>query len=70
MSLSLKTRRSPILLTQPVIFPGFPITNANAGTSLVTTDPEPIRAYSPMVMPQIMVAFAPIEADFFTSVFS
>ena len=46
----------------------FPTTNENAGTSLVTTDPEPISAYSPIVTPQIMVALAPIDADFFTRV--
>ena len=39
------------------------------GTSLVTTAPEPIIAYSPIVTPQTIVAFAPILADFLTEVF-
>ncbi len=38
------------------------------GISFVTTAPEPISAYSPIVTPQTIVAFAPIDADFFTSV--
>ena len=51
-----------------MILPGFPITTACAGTSLVTTAPAPIMAHSPIVIPQTIVAFAPIEAPYFTMV--
>ena len=54
----------PSLSTLPIIFPGFPTTSEKAGTSLVTTAPEPMRAYSPIVTPQTIVAFAPMLADF------
>jgi UDP-2-acetamido-3-amino-2,3-dideoxy-glucuronate N-acetyltransferase len=39
------------------------------GTSFVTTAPEPIMAYSPIVTPQTIVALAPILADLLTNVF-
>ena len=58
----------PLSSTFPTIFLGF-ITKVNGGTSFVTTVPDPIRAYSPIVTPHIIVAFAPILADFLTSVF-
>ena len=47
---------------------GFPATIVLAGTSLVTTDPAPINAFSPMVMPQSMVALLPIDAPFLIKV--
>ena len=40
----------------------------NAGIFFVTTAPAPTNAYSPIVFPQIMVAFAPIDAPFFIKV--
>ena len=36
--------------------------------SLVTTVPAPIKAYLPMVFPQIIVALAPMLAPFLTKV--
>src|ERR671922_1337484 len=54
--------------TYLIIRAGFPTTTARAGTSLVTTAPAPIIAHSPMVMPQRMVALAPMEAPFRTTV--
>ena len=56
--------RLPFLSILPIILAGLPTTNAKGGTSLVTTDPEPTMAYSPIVTPHIMVALAPILADF------
>ena len=53
----------------PIILPGFPTTNEKSGTSLVITAPAPIKAYFPIVIPQTIVAFAPIVADFLTKVF-
>src|ERR1035441_6187622 len=47
---------------------GFPTIKAYAGTSRVTTAPAPINAYSPIVIPQTIVLFAPIEAPRFTRV--
>src|SRR5215471_11279692 len=47
---------------------GLPATIVFGGTSLVTTLPAPIRAFSPMVTPQSTVAPEPIEAPFFTTV--
>ena len=41
----------------------------NQEHSFVTTDPAPIKEYFPIVFPQIIVALAPIDADFFTNVF-
>ena len=35
----------------------------------MTNAPAPIKAYSPILFPQTIVAFAPIEAPFFTRVF-
>ena len=52
-----------------MIDPGLPMTRAKSGTSLVITEPEPIRAYSPIVIPHSIVALAPILADFFIRVF-
>ena len=59
----------PFLSTQFTILAGFPTTIAKSGTSLVTTAPAPIKEYFPNMLPQIIVAFAPIEADFLTKVF-
>ena len=47
---------------------GFPITNAPAGTSFVTTEPAPILAFAPIEIPGRIVAFAPIETPFPTMV--
>ena len=49
--------------------PGFPTIKPKSGTSFNTTDPAPISAYFPIVIPHKTVAFAPIEADFFIKVF-
>jgi hypothetical protein len=49
---------------------GFPATIAFGGTSFVTTLPAPTKALSPMVMPARIVAPEPIEAPFWTTVFS
>ena len=51
-----------------MIFAGTPATTVFGETSLVTTDPAPIRAFSPIVIPHKMVALDPIEAPFFTMV--
>jgi len=51
-----------------IILAGLPTTNTKGGTPLVTTDPEPTMAYSPIVTPHIMVALAPILV-FSTKVF-
>ena len=59
----------PCLFTHPTILPGLPMTKAKSGMSLVTTAPAPIKAYLPIVLPQTIVAFAPIDADFLTKVF-
>src|SRR3954465_12241570 len=61
-------RRSPHWHIQPMRRAGTPTTRANAGTSFATTDPAPTNAYSPSVVPQMMVAFAPMEAPRRTSV--
>ena len=61
---------SPFLFTHPTNLPGFPMINAKSGMFFVTTAPAPIRAYLPIVTPHIIVAFAPIEHDFFKRVFS
>ena len=45
-----------------------PITNANAGTSLVITAPAPINEYFPSSLPHTIVAFAPIDTPFLTFV--
>ena len=55
--------------TNPLIRAGFPNTSAWAGTSLVTTEPAPTRAYAPIVIPATMVEFAPMEAPSQTLVF-
>ena len=44
--------------------PGLPTTRAKSGTSFVITVPAPIKAYWPIVVPQITVALAPMEALF------
>ncbi len=36
--------------------------SAYSGTSLVTTAPAPMKQYAPRVLPQMIVAFAPIES--------
>ena len=50
--------------------PGFPTIVTLSGTLLRTTLPEPIIAFSPMVIPGLIVAFAPIEHPFLSTVFS
>lgn len=52
----------------PIFLAGFPNHNSPDGTSLVTTLPAPIIAFSPIVIPASNVAFAPIEAPRFTTV--
>src|SRR5689334_3564952 len=52
--------RIPHLHIQPIRRPGTPTTSPNAGTSFVTTLPAPMKEYSPRVVPQTTVAFAPI----------
>ena len=47
---------------------GFPVTMAHGGTSRVTTAPAPISACEPMVIPGMMVAFAPMDAPALTVV--
>src|SRR5919108_1775684 len=47
---------------------GFPATMALGGTSLVTTLPAPIMAFSPTVIPHNNVALEPMEAPRFTTV--
>ena len=49
-------------------FAGLPTHNSPVGTSLVTTLPAPIIAFSPMVMPHNTVHPAPIVAPRFTKV--
>src|SRR5690348_2671653 len=49
---------------------GTPATTAQAGTSRVTTDPAPTMAPSPIVIPDTIVAFDPIEAPRHTRVSS
>ena len=45
-----------------------PTTKAKGGILFVTTAPEPIIEYSPIIIPHIIVAFAPILTDFRTIV--
>ena len=47
---------------------GLPATVMSGNTSLVTTLPAPIMAFSPMTIPPRMVDPDPIEAPFFTVV--
>ncbi len=51
-----------------IIFAGTPATTVFGGTSFVTTEPAPISAFSPIVIPQSMVALEPMDAPFFTMV--
>src|SRR2546425_2314388 len=60
--------RSPHWHIHPTRRAGTPTISPYAGTSEVTTAPAPMKAYSPSVTPQTMVAFAPIEPPRFTSV--
>jgi len=53
------------LSTFPTTRPGLPTTNPYTGTSLVTTVPDLMRAYSPIIKPQTMVAFTPIDANLY-----
>src|SRR5690606_23958073 len=54
----------PYSLIHPVCLAGLPNTSAYGATVFVTTEPAPIKAYSPMSFPQTIVALAPIEAPF------
>jgi hypothetical protein len=47
---------------------GTPAIRAKGGTSFVTTAPAAMKQYSPSLLPQTMVALAPIVAPRFTSV--
>src|SRR6185312_286641 len=51
-----------------ICFAGFPTHSVLAGTSLNTTLPAPIIAFSPITIPGKIVALAPIEAPAFTTV--
>src|SRR5690348_17826176 len=44
--------RSPALLIQPILRAGLPAISANAGTSLVTTAPAPMKQYSASECPR------------------
>ena len=59
-----KSNLSPYSLTQPICLAGTPTTNAYGATSLLTTAPAPMKAYSPIVIPQIIVEFAPMVTPF------
>ena len=48
--------------TFPTISAGLPTTKENEGTSFVTTAPAPIKEYSPIETPALMVEFAPTLA--------
>ena len=50
-----------------IIFAGTPATTVFSGTSLVTTAPTAITAFSPTITPGQMVALAPIQAFFLIS---
>ena len=50
----------PSLLTQQIFFPGTPTIKEYGNTFFVTTAPAPIKEYSPISNPQIIVAFAPM----------
>ena len=56
--------------TYPRILAGLPNTSAWRGTSFVTTAPAPTIAFSPIVIPHRIVAFAPIDAPSSTTVFT
>src|SRR5690242_4946647 len=57
------------LRTSPMMRAGTPATIAKSGTSFVTTAPAPTRAFSPMVMPAMIVALLPMLARRLTFVF-
>ena len=42
---------------------GLPATTAQAGTSLVTTEPAPITAWEPTVTPSTITTFEPIQTS-------
>ena len=69
MLFSLNSNPFPDILTQPICLAGTPTIKAKGFTSLLITAPLPISAYSPIVTPQMIVAFAPIEQPFLRSVF-
>ena len=48
--------------TGPITRAGFPATSIPAGTSVVTTLPAPISAFSPMVMSGSSVTLTPMRA--------
>ncbi len=52
----------PVHVMLLIILAGFPATITPGSTSLVTTEPAPTMAFSPMVIPANIVAFEPIEA--------
>ena len=47
---------------QPMCRAGLPTTSAKSGTDLITTAPAPMNEYRPIVIPQTIVALAPIVA--------
>ena len=56
------TSVTPHRQTHPRIRAGTPTTNANAGTSWVTTAPAPTKAHRPTELPHTIVLFAPSVA--------
>lgn len=54
--------------TQPITRAGLPTTRAWSSTGCTTTDPDPTVAKEPMSLPQMIVAFAPIDAPRRTTV--
>src|SRR2546428_2217769 len=64
----LASRGRPQSQTQPTTLAGTPATMACGGTSFVTTAPAATMALRPIVIPQRIVAFAPILAPSSTCV--
>ena len=62
LHLSASSSRLPHWHTHPILRAGFPATRAYGTTSRFTTEPAAMKAYSPMLMPHTIVAFAPIVA--------
>src|SRR5437870_8245724 len=62
---------SPLYWTRglcPTILAGVPIAIALSGMSLVTTDPAPINAFSPIATHGVIVVPAPMDSSLFTRV--
>ena len=63
-----KFNLSPLSDIHPCCLAGLPYTKAYGRTSLVTTEPAPMNANSPITIPHTIVEFAPIVAPFLTRV--